>query len=72
MVTESLFSSLKQLDKAEKLRVMQFLLVELAQDEGVSLVPDQDYPIWTPLEAYGAADVMQRMLMQSSEAPKNG
>ena len=72
MVNDNLYSSLKQLARAEKLQVMQFLIAELAHDEGIQLVPDQDYPIWSPFEAYGAAEVMQQMLKPSGEATSNG
>ena len=72
MVSENLVSSLRQLSRAEKLQMMQFLIAELAQDEGVMLIPNRDYPIWTPLEAYDAASTMQQMLSATSETNSNG
>jgi len=42
---------------------MQFLVIDLAQEEGVSLVAaDAEYPIWTPLNAFEAAETLLQML----------
>ena len=40
MLANNLISELRSLDHADKLRVMQFLLFELAKDEGAVLKPD--------------------------------
>jgi hypothetical protein len=48
---------------ADKLRLMQFLIIDLAQEEGVPLLAaDAEYPIWTPLHAFEAADTLLQML----------
>lgn len=58
-----LFPDVKLLPRADKLRLMQFLVVELAQEEGVSLLSaGAEYPVWTPLNAFGAADTLLEML----------
>ncbi len=55
MITE-LLPKIQALPKADKLRLMQFLVFELAREQGVALLqPDQDYPIWTPFNAFDAA-----------------
>jgi hypothetical protein len=42
---------------------MQFLVIDLAQEEGVPLLAaDAEYPIWTPLHAFDAADTLLQML----------
>jgi hypothetical protein len=42
---------------------MQFLVIDLAQEEGVPLLAaDAEYPIWTPLNAFDAADTLLQML----------
>ena len=42
---------------------MQFLVIDLAQEEGVPLfTADAEYPIWTPLHAFEAADTLLQML----------
>ena len=58
-----LLPTLHALSRADKLRVIQHLVVELAQDEGVPLFEaGASYPIWTPFEAYDAAASLLKML----------
>ncbi|HEV3163078.1 MAG TPA: hypothetical protein VGZ22_03475 [Isosphaeraceae bacterium] len=54
---------LQGLPRAEKLRLIQFLVVDLAREEGVSLVDmAAPFPVWSPFDAYDAAGVMLRAL----------
>lgn len=53
---------LKHLDRADKLRVIQFLLTELATEEGVLLKPGMNYPVWSPYNSYEAAQQMLELL----------
>jgi hypothetical protein len=63
MSLTELFPTVKQLPRADKLRLMQFLVVELAQEEGIALLTaGAEYPIWTPLNAFGAAETLRKML----------
>lgn len=63
MSLTELFPNIKLLPRADKLRLMQFLVVELAQEEGISLLAaGAEYPIWTPLNAFGAAETLLNML----------
>jgi len=62
MTVAELFSTLRQLPRADKLKVMQFLLAELAREEGPSLQPGATYPIWSPFDAHGAAHQLAQML----------
>ena len=41
---------------------MQFLVHELAKEEGELFVPDAEYPIWSPYDAFGAADALLQAL----------
>jgi len=53
----------KLLPRADKLRLLQWLVVELAREEGVPLLTaGADYPVWTPLNAFGAAETLLQML----------
>jgi hypothetical protein len=55
--------ALHALSRADKLRVIQHLVVDLAQDEGVPLFEaGASYPVWTPLEAYDAVAPLLEML----------
>ena len=63
MSLTELFPTVKLLPRADKLRLMQFLVVDLAHEEGVSLLTaDAEYPVWTPLNAFDAADTLLQML----------
>jgi hypothetical protein len=50
-----LLPKLRALSRADKLRVMQFLIAELAREEGKTLQADTDYPVWSPYDAFEAA-----------------
>jgi hypothetical protein len=63
MSLTELFPAIKMLPRADKLRLMQFLVIDLAQEEGVPLLAaDAEYPIWTPLNAFEAAETLLQML----------
>jgi hypothetical protein len=63
MSLNELFPAIKMLPRADKLRLMQFLVIDLVQEEGVPLLAaDAEYPIWTPLNAFDAADTLLQML----------
>lgn len=67
MALNELLEAARELDRADKLRMMQFLLAELAKDESVDL-QEVEYPIWTPLGAYEAAQTLSDMLKASKTA----
>ena len=60
-VTE-LLPTLQKLSRAEKLRVMQFLLSELAREEADLLKPGMTSAIWSPYDAFEAAYTMLKAL----------
>ncbi|HID54672.1 MAG TPA: hypothetical protein EYP41_21875 [Anaerolineae bacterium] len=69
MTAQELLPLVKQLTRPDKLRLMQTLLYNLAQEEGVSLPATEEllqagqtYPVWSPATAYDAADVLLRVL----------
>jgi hypothetical protein len=55
MISTELFSDLKRLARADKLRIIEFLLIELATDEGLLLKAGLSYPVWTPYNSYRTA-----------------
>ncbi len=58
-----LVPTLRNLNRAEKLYVMQLLVSELAQEEEVAFFKSgAEYPVWSPYEAYEAANVMMKAL----------
>ena len=53
---------LLQLERHEKLLVIQFLAKELAKQEEALLTPNANYTVWSPLEAYSASDALLELL----------
>jgi len=63
MSLTELVSAVQALPHADKLRLMQALVVELARDEGIPLLSDvKAYPIWTPYDAFDAASTLLKAL----------
>lgn len=62
MTVTKLFPTLRNLPRADKLKVMQFLITELAQEEEPSLQPGATYPVWSPLNSHGAAQKLAQLL----------
>jgi len=54
MSVKELLPVLQDLGRADKLRVMQFLVSELAREEGL-LLAGAEYPVWSPYHAFDAA-----------------
>lgn len=63
-----LLPTLQVLSRAEKLWVVQYLVFELVREEEADLLtPDMSYPVWSPYNAYEAADT----LLKALEADRN-
>lgn len=66
-VTE-LLPTLQKLSRAEKLRVMQFLILELAREENeASLEQEATYRIWSPLNSHEAAHKLAQLLEEDKK-----
>jgi hypothetical protein len=60
--------ALRNLPRADKLKVMQFLVAELAHDKEPELQPGAIYTVWSPLNSHEAAHKLAQLL--ESEQPK--
>ena len=70
MTVVELYPKVKMLPRADKLRLMQFLVIDLAQEDGIPLLAaDAEYPVWTPINAFEAADTLFQMLQDHKAAP---
>lgn len=59
MSLTELVPTIRALPHADKLRLMQVLVIEIAREENVPLLtPHLDYPIWSPYNAYEAAGTL--------------
>ena len=65
MSVDELLPELRSLSRADRLRVVQVLVTELAREEGVALLePERVYPVWTPYGAFEAAATLDQALRQ--------
>jgi hypothetical protein len=65
MSTEELFGELRKLNRADKLRAMELLVLELASEEAEEealLISGTQYEVWSPFDAPAAAEKLTRML----------
>lgn len=67
MTVAELFPTLRCLTRADKLKVMQFLVAELAREEEPTLEPGATYSVWSPLNSHEAAHKLAQLL--ESEQP---
>jgi len=68
---EELLPELDKLSRTDKFRAVQVLIQQLAIEENVVL-PEGEYHIWSPIEAFGAADALLAMLEESKKGSDNG
>ena len=62
MGVEELLTELRRLDRADKLRAMQVLVMELASEEQALLAPGASYEVWSPHDAPDAARTLIHLL----------
>lgn len=60
MSVAELLPALKQLDRAETLSVMNFLIQKMAQEENILLALSEaaQYPLWSQYDAYDTAEAL--------------
>ncbi len=63
MVIDELIPTVREMSRTDKWRLMQLLVIELAEDEGEPLIeelliPGRTYQIWSPHASVGAADAL--------------
>jgi hypothetical protein len=61
MSLSELRSAVQTLPRRDKFLLVQELMAELAQEEGVAAV---EYPVWSPYEAHDAAATLLQLLEQ--------
>lgn len=60
-------SAIKPLPRLERFQLMQWMMAELAQEEAaLMLQPGAAYPIWSPYDAYDAAETLWHELQKET------
>ncbi|MDZ8224378.1 MULTISPECIES: hypothetical protein [unclassified Nostoc] len=67
MSVADLFPTLHNLSRADKLKVMQFLVQELATEEALSLQPGVTYHVWSPYNSHEAANKLAALLEEDRQ-----
>jgi hypothetical protein len=63
MSLAELLPKLQELSRADQLRVIEFLAVQLSKQETIALLEHgQTYEVWSPYDAFEAANVLGKML----------
>jgi len=57
-----LLPALRLLGDQEKLFIIQFLVSELSRKENQFFLPDQVFPVWSPHDSFGAAEILLKAL----------
>ena len=69
MSLTELLPAIHALPRADKLRLMQVLVAEIANEEAVALPPTEiSHAIWTPYDAYDAAATLLHVLNEDQAA----
>ena len=68
MSVSDLIPELLKLDRADKLRLLQLLALDLAKDEQSLLTEGASYPVWSPYGAHDAARTLLEALNGEAEA----
>lgn len=62
MTITEVLPTLKMLNHKDKIRAIQFLANEVANEEEVFFEEGKTYEIWSPFEAYEAAEQLRNLL----------
>ena len=69
MTPAALFPTLKNLPRAEKLKVIQFLIAELAREDESILQAGATYSLWSPFNSHEAAHKLGELLASDQATP---
>jgi hypothetical protein len=72
MSTEEVLSELRKLNRADKLRAMEVLVLELVAEEGGLLRSGTQYEVWSPFDAPTAAESLTKLLEEEKKELRNG
>ena len=67
MISHELWTELHKLNRVEKLRVVQMLVNDLANDATLLFQPDVEYPVYTPYSNDAAAEILYKVLTDSED-----
>lgn len=69
MVSPDLLNTLQNLDRADKLYILQVLISGLDQQEVDLIKSEHSYPVWSPHNAFEAGNTMLEVLQAAKTQP---
>lgn len=67
MTFTEIIPTLKKLSSQEKIKAIQFLANELAQENIAKIEPNQSSEIWSPYNAFSAEKTLTQMLQDDAQ-----
>ena len=72
MSIADLFPTLQKLSRVDKLKVMEFLVQEMAKEEEIlSLEPGATYHLWSPYNSHQASQKLATLLEEDKQSVNN-
>lgn len=71
MLSEQLLADLHKLNRSEKLRVVRILVNELAAEEELLNLIAGEHEVWSPYDAFEAANTLQMMLEEDKKQTRD-
>lgn len=68
MELTELLPSLREQNRSDKLRLLQFLVSEIAKEENILLNVGESYPVWSPYNSFEAANTLLDALEEKHHA----
>lgn len=62
MALAEVLPNVQSLSRLDKIRLIQFLAQELERDDQSLIEPGQSYPVWSPDQAFSAAEALLQAL----------
>jgi hypothetical protein len=68
MTLTELIPTIQNLNRSDKIQLLQIIANELAkEEEHLNLVSGEDYPIYSPYNAFEAADTLLKLLEENQK-----
>jgi hypothetical protein len=67
MTLTEIIPTIKNLNRSEKIHLLQIIVYELAQEEKNLIKSNEKYPIYSPLNAFEAGDTLLKLLEEDKE-----
>jgi hypothetical protein len=68
MTLTQLIPTIHNLNRSDKIQLLQIIVNDLAEEEkNLGLKHNEDYPIYSPLNAFSAADTLLKLLADNQK-----